>query len=272
MDHDAFLHTVERSWEVDIFGSPLVVVSQKLKRLKRALRSWAKESFPNFNLDLMDAKRGMEDIQAEIDKDGINDAIFAKEADAKTRYLKALENYEKLWAEKSQFRWREHGDRCSKLFHISVKIKALKKDDRELISDKAQTEEYVSEYFELFHKGTPLTDHMDLLQCIPNILDDWDRGPSEAEIKSAVWDLDPDSAPGLDGFPGAFYKACWEIISSYICRAIRWFSRTGFIPYGINNNFLVLIPKAEGVISLIKFKPLCMGNFLCKVISKVLAL
>ncbi|XP_042497613.1 uncharacterized protein LOC122076376 [Macadamia integrifolia] len=226
----------------------------------------------------------MKDIQTEIDRDGINDVVFAKEADATTRYLKALENYEKLWAEKSRSRWREQGDRCSKFFHISVKmrrlknsIKALKKDDGALISDKVQIEEYVSEYIEFFHKCTPQTDHIELLQCIPNTLNDWDRGrlddmPSEAEIKNAVCYLDPNSAPGSDGFLGAFYKACWEIIYSDICRAIRWFFRTGFMPYGINNNFMVLIPKVEGALSLDKFRPLCMGNFLCKIISKVLAL
>ncbi|XP_042501696.1 uncharacterized protein LOC122079360 [Macadamia integrifolia] len=232
----------------------------------------------------MEAKKCMEEIQTEIDRDGISDSIYAKEADAKTRYLKAMQNYEKLWAEKSRSRWRDQGDRCSKLFHISVKmrrmknsIKSLKMDDGTLPSDKAQIKEYVSGYYEHFHKGAPLTTHIDLLQCIPNVLEEWDRGrldgiPSDTEIKGTVWDLDPDSAPGLDGFPGAFYKSCWDIISSDVCKAIRWFFRTDFMPCKINNNFLVLIPKIEGALSLDKFRPLCMGIFFCKIISKVLAM
>ncbi|XP_042486027.1 uncharacterized protein LOC122066276 [Macadamia integrifolia] len=195
----------------------------------------------------------MEEIQTEIVRDGISDLIYTKEADAKTRFLKAMQNYEKLWAEKSRSRWRDQGDRCSKLFHISVKIRRMKNSikspkmvDGTLISDKEQIKEYVTGYYEHFHKGTPLTNHMDLLQCIPNVLEEWDRGrldgiPSDTEIKSAVWDLDPDSAPGPNGFPGAFYKSCWDIISSDVCKAIRWFFRTGFMPYGINNNFLILV-------------------------------
>ncbi|XP_042478761.1 uncharacterized protein LOC122059794 [Macadamia integrifolia] len=283
-DHEGYLNAVKSSWVNDIPGSPMMVMAQKLKRLKVFLRSWAKENFPNFNLEMMEAKKCMEEIQTEIDRDGINDSIYAKEADAKTRYLKALQNYEKLWAEKSRSRWRNQGDRCSKFFHISVKIrrmknsiKSLKMVDGTLISDREQIKEYVAGYYEHFHKGTPLTNHMDLLQCIPNVLEEWDRGrldgiPSDSEIKNAVWDLDPDSAPGPDGFPGAFYKSCWDIISSDLCNAIRWFFRTGFMPYGINNNFLVLIPKIEGALSLDKFTPLCMGNFLCKIISKILAM
>ncbi|XP_042479159.1 uncharacterized protein LOC122060066 [Macadamia integrifolia] len=283
-DHEGYLNAVKSSWVNDIPGSPMMVMAQKLKRLKVFLRSWAKENFPNFNLEMMEAKKCMEEIQTEIDRDGINDSIYAKEADAKTRYLKALQNYEKLWAEKSRSRWRNQGDRCSKFFHISVKIrrmknsiKSLKMVDGTLISDREQIKEYVAGYYEHFHKGTPLTNHMDLLQCIPNVLEEWDRGrldgiPSDSEIKHAVWDLDPDSAPGPDGFPGAFYKSCWDIISSDLCNAIRWFFRTGFMPYGINNNFLALIPKIEGALSLDKFRPLCMGNFSCKIISKILAM
>ncbi|XP_042482157.1 uncharacterized protein LOC122062569 [Macadamia integrifolia] len=283
-DHEGYLNAVKSSWVNDIPGSPMMVMAQKLKRLKLFLRSWAKENFPNFNLEMMEAKKCMEEIQTEIDRDGINDSIYAKEADAKTRYLKALQNYEKLWAEKSRSRWRNQGDRCSKFFHISVKIrrmknsiKSLKMVDGTLISDRVQIKEYVAGYYEHFHKGTPLTNHMDLLQCIPNVLEEWDRGrldgiPSDSEIKHAVWDLDPDSAPGPDGFPGAFYKSCWDIISSDLCNAIRWFFRTGFMPYGINNYFLVLIPKIEGALSLDKFRPLCMGNFSCKIISKILAM
>ncbi|XP_042489436.1 uncharacterized protein LOC122069484 [Macadamia integrifolia] len=259
-DHEGYLNAVKSSWVNDIPGSPMMVMAQKLKRLKVFLRSWAKENFPNFNLEMMEAKKCMEEIQTEIDRDGINDSIYAKEADAKTRYLKALQNYEKLWAEKSRSRWRNQGDRCSRFFRISVKIrrmknsiKSLKMVDGTLISDREQIKEYVAGYYEHFHKGTPLTNHMDLLQCIPNVLEEWDRGrldgiPSDSEIKNAVWDLDPDSAPGPDGFPGAFYKSCWDIISSDLCNAIRWFFRTGFMPYGINNNFLILVSARISVL------------------------
>ncbi|XP_042511750.1 uncharacterized protein LOC122086899 [Macadamia integrifolia] len=232
-EHEGFLNAVKTSWENDISGSPMLVMAQKLKRLKVFLHSWVKGNFSNFNLEMMEAKKCMDEIQTEIDRDGISDSIYAKEADAKTRYLKAMQNYEKLWAEKSRSRWRDQGDRCSKNFHISVKmrrmknsIKSLKMNEGTLIFDKAQIKEYVTRYYVHFHKGVPLTSHMDLLQCIPNVLEEWDRGrldgiPFDTEIKGAVWDLDPDSALGPNGFPGAFYKSCWDIISSDILASAR---------------------------------------------------
>ena len=34
----------------------------------------------------------------------------------------------------------------------------------------------------------------------------------ESEIKEAIWALQPDKAPGSDGFTINFYRATWEII------------------------------------------------------------
>ncbi|XP_042506966.1 uncharacterized protein LOC122083281 isoform X2 [Macadamia integrifolia] len=64
-----------------------------------------------------------------------------------------------------------------------------------------------------------LDSHPKILNCIPNILQNSDRLmldaiPLDAEIKGAVWDLDPDSFPGPDGFPGSFFRRCWVIINS----------------------------------------------------------
>ncbi|XP_042484016.1 uncharacterized protein LOC122064367 [Macadamia integrifolia] len=43
------------------------------------------------------------------------------------------------------------------------------------------------------------------------------------------------------------------------------------IPKGVNNYFISLMPKVVGASSLDKFRPICMGNFFCKVLTKVLA-
>ncbi|XP_042482393.1 uncharacterized protein LOC122062816 [Macadamia integrifolia] len=86
-----------------------------------------------------------------------------------------------------------------------------------------------------------------------------------------MWDLDPDSLPGPDGYPDYFFRCCWNIITGDFERTVRDFFTSRSMPLGMNNNLLVLIPKINGDMSLDKFRPLCMGNFFCKVISKILA-
>ncbi|XP_043700060.1 uncharacterized protein LOC122650735 [Telopea speciosissima] len=214
---------------------------------------------------------------------GVNEVLFGLEADAKTRYLHALEDCEKLWREKSRNKWLREGDRNSKFFHLSTvirrsknQIKCLKKDDGTVVADLVGMAEYVCTFFKNFHKAVPLAEHMDLLDVIPNVLGDDDRvslevDPELDEVKNAVWDLDPDSSPRLDGFQGAFFRRCWEIVGTDVGRAVVNFFREGIMPKGMNNYFISLIPKVEGVISLDKFCPICMGNFICKIISKILA-
>nr|GMD98895.1 uncharacterized protein LOC109164037 [Ipomoea batatas] len=55
------------------------------------------------------------------------------------------------------------------------------------------------------------------LDCVPQLVTDGDNElltdvPEEEEVKEVVFQMNATSAVGLDGFSGAFYKACWEIV------------------------------------------------------------
>ncbi|XP_026430553.1 uncharacterized protein LOC113327591 [Papaver somniferum] len=73
-----------------------------------------------------------------------------------------------------------------------------------------------------------------------------DSIPTTEEIKKIVFEMNSDSAPGPDGFPGSFYKSCWDIIQLDLKNAIQFCWRRRFIPKGLNSNFLTLIPKCAG--------------------------
>ncbi|GAB2294806.1 hypothetical protein Dimus_029001, partial [Dionaea muscipula] len=50
---------------------------------------------------------------------------------------------------------------------------------------------------------------------------------SYADVKEAVFSLEDDKTPGIDGFPAAFFKHCWPSIGDEICEAILVFFRKG---------------------------------------------
>ncbi|XP_042487337.1 uncharacterized protein LOC122067574 [Macadamia integrifolia] len=146
-----------------------------------------------------------------------------------------------------------------------------------MVEGQNQIGEYIVDFFERFHKEAPTETHVELLDNILKVINQMDcyrldSLPGNEEIRTAVWELDPDSSPGLDGFSGAFFHKCWSLVEVEVCNAVRQFFSTGYMPYGVNNNFLVLIPKVEGANTLDRFRPLCMGNFFCKIISKVMAM
>jgi hypothetical protein len=54
---------------------------------------------------------------------------------------------------------------------------------------------------------------------------------SEDEINNVIWMMEPDKAPGPDGFSIHFYRICWDIIKADLFRMIK--------------NFLQKVPKWE---------------------------
>ena len=84
----------------------------------------------------------------------------------------------------------------------------------------------------------------------------------------AVFSLDPDSAPGPDGFGGAFWSS---IIELDVTQAVTYFVHSGVLPANINSNFVVLIPKNKEASSIEQFRPIVLGNLIFKIITKIMA-
>jgi len=65
-------------------------------------------------------------------------------------------------------------------------------------------------------------------EAIPNLVDDRLNAmltmiPSQLEIKNAVFYLNKDGAPGLDGFGAFFFQAYWDIISNDVTNVVLEF-------------------------------------------------
>ncbi|XP_043699291.1 uncharacterized protein LOC122650056 [Telopea speciosissima] len=238
LEHPNFLHIVQESWKEWISGSSMFVLAQKLKRLKPIIRAWAKENYPNFEEQVHSSKKELQAVQEEIERVGMSDLLFYRELVAKNNYNVAVDNFEKLWAEKSRLNRKVYGDKCSKFFHLSTKIRraknkicSLETADRHVLMDQEQIKNYV-EYYKNFHKAMEVVEHKELLNCIPRVLEDVDNFrsdsvPRDSEIRAVVWQLDPDCS---------------------------WAKRV------------------DGASALEKFRPLCMGNFFYKILSKIMAL
>ncbi|XP_043721076.1 uncharacterized protein LOC122668600 [Telopea speciosissima] len=175
----------------------MFVVMPKMKRLKDPLRQWARSAFPHVDQEEVAARRKHEEV---------------------------VELQGKLWAEKSREKWLKHGDRYSKFFHLSAKLHRAKSVIRELHTDAGEVEtnreligQRVVNHFEGFHKKGVSVQYEHLLSVIPTLISSAENDvlvavPSVEEIKQAVMDLDPSSAPGPDGFPGTFFRVCWGIV------------------------------------------------------------
>ncbi|XP_057790752.1 uncharacterized protein LOC131007855 [Salvia miltiorrhiza] len=283
--HPNFLNMVETSWSQDMqVLCPIYLVMAKLKRLKRDLQSWNRNTFVMVDDLVTAAQRELTDIQLNISSQGYSDELFDKEVQAQARINVALSQKSCLLQQKSRVSWLNDGDRNTAFFHASLRYK--KKPSRvqsleidgNMVSDQDCIGDHIVEYFtKLFTDDSNSEVDITAIEAViePVISDEHNAFlsavPTDEEISAAVFGMDSNSSPGPDGFSGKFFQTCWDIVKNDIWKAVRTFFLGSYLPTGCNSSTMVLIPKKKVVISVSDLRPIILSNFFFKIISKVLA-
>jgi hypothetical protein len=80
-----------------------------------------------------------------------------------------------------------------------------------------------------------------------------------------------DKAPGPDGFNGLFIKKCWNILRSDFYQLCQDFSEGNKGLEGINNSFIVLVPKKPNPETVNDYRPISLMNLAPKLVTKIMA-
>lgn len=91
------------------------------------------------------------------------------------------------------------------------------------------------------------------------------------EVKAALFSMEPDKAPGCDGYTPGFYQNCWHIVGRDVTKLVNNFFREGKLPNCLNDTILVLIPKKKSPVGMGDLRPITLCNVLNKIIGKVMA-
>ncbi|XP_059277530.1 uncharacterized protein LOC132031564 [Lycium ferocissimum] len=115
-----------------------------------------------------------------------------------------------------------------------------------------------------------------ILENIDSILTNEDNEslvavPSMDETFQAIILLDPDSAPGPDGFNGRFYQATWDVIKEDVHNMVKDFFRGGKLTKFFTHTCLILLPKVESPSNFSQMRPISLSNFSNKIISKIIS-
>ncbi|XP_050121457.1 uncharacterized protein LOC126599164 [Malus sylvestris] len=159
------------------------------------------------------------------------------------------------WQQRSRVQWLREGDANTKFFHQSTlhrrrrnKVVSLKNSNGNWIENPNHVRCLFDEYFMELFTSSGHREWGNLLDCVsPKISDEMNVSllavVSSDEVRATVLQMGSLKAPGLDGFPGIFYQANWDIIATE-----------------------VLKPE-----SVAQFRPISLCNYSYKVFSKVLA-
>ncbi|XP_057811347.1 uncharacterized protein LOC131025566 [Salvia miltiorrhiza] len=63
----------------------------------------------------------------------------------------------------------------------------------------------------------------------------------------------------------------WEVVEEDMVAAVRRFFSNGYLHHGLNSNLLYLLPKKVDTVLVSDYRPIVLGNFFFKVITKIMA-
>ncbi|XP_058082442.1 uncharacterized protein LOC131230554 [Magnolia sinica] len=173
-----------------------------------------------------------------------------------------------FWKQKSRNHQLKEGDRNSKFFHSSAsycarrsQISTIQLEDGTVLSDNVSIKNAAFSFFSSLMEATPSTPASDILDAIPpTISADDNRGLlldlTIEEVHAAFMAIPADSAPGPDGFLGAFLHHCWDVVGQDILAAVCSFFHGSPLPRTFLASFLCLIPKSSAPVKFFDFRPI----------------
>lgn len=122
--------------------------------------------------------------------------------------------------------------RISKVKHVSKQLFCLRQGDS-VIYEAEELEQHVLSYFtDLYTSNINCFDNGLIEKFTPSLVISDDNRlftslPSFDEVKTIVFSLNKDSAPGPDCFGGGFYHAFWDIIGLDVYLSVLQFFQQG---------------------------------------------
>lgn len=134
-----------------------------------------------------------------------------------------LEQDEIMWFHKSRMKWIALEDRNTKFFHRTAtvrrqrnKVTGLLDANNEWVFDEDAVKDMVLDFWSKLytadrHVGMGLTMHR--FPTVPTLdMEMVIRSIVLEDIRAALFDMDPNKAPGIDGYPASFFQKGWDIM------------------------------------------------------------
>ena len=173
---------------------------------------------------------------------------------------------------KSRSLWLKAGDRNSSFFHKQAQarkcINSISeiKDGTIIHKGNANIKKVASLHFKsLYSEDINLEQNSEMMERIPSLISAEMNHLLEAkvtkkEVKATLFSMNPDKAPGLDGFSAKFLQICWSIVEKDLYKMVLKSQACKKFRGSTNSAFLSFIPKEKGDNSFNGFHPILLCN------------
>ncbi|XP_021994822.1 uncharacterized protein LOC110891434 [Helianthus annuus] len=276
-----YLDVVKNNWDLAISGVHQFRLVKKLRALKSPLRSLLFKQ-GNLHKKVEELRGKLDAIQRDVEKDPFNENARREEVAATRAFQEACLDEERFLKQKSKVAWLRAGDANSKFFHLSLKsrnhrtrIEGITDVNGMFCEGQAVPEAFVN-FYETFlgsegDTSSVLSPEMFHNRLSRNVADFMVRSITVEEVKSAIFAIGNDKAPGPDGYTAAFFKSSWDIVGTDVTNAVMDFFNAGRLLQEINHTLIVLLPKMTTPATVKDFRPIACCNVIYKCISKILS-
>ncbi|XP_019176908.1 PREDICTED: uncharacterized protein LOC109172215 [Ipomoea nil] len=182
-------------------------------------------------------------------------------------FLTRLESQEDVfWRQRAKQHWLRGADANTKFFHRYGSHRKKKNTLSRLMNNNGDWVEgeamrgIIMDYFDHIFCSEHPGDGVNFLEGIaPRVTQEHNEAllrPFECEeVKTALFAMFPDKAPGLDGMNPDFYQQFWDVYRNF--------------PPGLNNTDVVLIPKKSVPELVSDLRPIALSNVVYRIMAKV---
>lgn len=256
-----------------------------MKKAKATCRRINKQGFGNIQQQASEALSALKDIQLQLLSDP-SDSLFCMEFVARRKWQFFEATQEIFFNRKSRIRWLDCGDTNSKFFYKAVVAHKVRNAISYLLNagglrvfNQTQIKDMVVAYFQnllgsedVTLLGISVEELRSLIpyRCPQNIAEKLTSLPSDEEVKSTLFAMPKNKAPGPDGYSAEFFWEAWEIIGKDLIDAVKEFFVAGHMLRQFNTTAISLIPKIVGADQLHLFRPISLCSTVYKVMARLL--
>ncbi|CAN0825908.1 Transposon TX1 uncharacterized 149 kDa protein [Linum grandiflorum] len=213
------------------------------------LGRWGKELSAKFYRRKRELDQRLEELRKRSDS-----AAGDEWRECREENVLLLQQEDAYWKQRAKQYYLQFGDMNIKFFHAVANGRRKRKVMKGLIDgdgvwreDAKEMVAMVHTYFtELFQEGA--CEWQEVVDCVRGRVTEEDNQVllkrfTDEEIRVAMFSMNPDKAPGPDGFNPGFYQKFWHVVGGQVASSCRAWLEQGELPSFVQETTIVLLPK-----------------------------
>ncbi|XP_019168052.1 PREDICTED: uncharacterized protein LOC109163801 [Ipomoea nil] len=263
---------VEKSWDEGRGRGLQECVTLCGNRLTR----WGGDRFHKFGEKILCLRK--EQLRLRGCTDPVSLAEFQRLEECLTHVELQEDTY---WRQRAKQHWLKDADANTRFYHRYASNRKKKNSIAKIMNDSGDWIEgdamrnIILDYYRgIFKSSSPTINDEFFATIQPRVTPVQNEGllrPFEViEVKSALFSMYPDKAPGPDGMNPGFYQHFWDVVGTDVSSYIMNCLNTGSFPSKLNETNIILIPKKKNPEMVSDYRPIALSNVIYRIMAKVI--